>query len=87
MKYGVVKKLTKGLLVAALVFYVGTAVLMNRGADAYTVPTITAATVLLVLSAAMRLAWLRCPHCRRYISHKHLGDKTCPFCGKTLEIQ
>ena len=85
MKYGVTKKLTQALLVIALVLYIAAAVLMNRGADAYTTPAIAGATTLLAVSVLIRLAWLRCPHCRRYISHKHLGDSACPFCGKKLD--
>ena len=53
--------------------------------EAYTTPAIFAATALLAVSVAMRLAWLRCPHCHRYISHKHIGDMSCPFCGRKLE--
>ena len=85
MKYGVVKKLTQVLLSAALALYVGAAVFMNREMEAYTTPAIFAATALLAVSVAMRLAWLRCPHCHRYISHKHIGDMSCPFCGRKLE--
>lgn len=84
MKYGFVKKLTQVLLVAALALYVGAAVFMNREM-VYTTPAIFAATALLAVSVAMRLAWLRCPHCRRYISHKHIGGMSCPFCGRKLE--
>ncbi len=85
MKYSVVKKLTQALLVASLVLYAAAAVLMNRDADAYALPALIAASAVLVLSAGLRLAWLRCPNCRRYISHRHLRDTHCPFCGKALE--
>lgn len=85
MKYGEVKKLTQVLLVAALALYVGAAAFMNKAAEAYTTPAVIAATALLLVSVALRLVWLRCPHCRRYISHKHLGDVNCPFCGRKLE--
>lgn len=85
MKYPFVKKLTQGLLVAALALYAAAAVLMNRDADAYALPALIAASAVLVLSVVLRLAWLRCPHCRRYISHRHLGDTRCPFCGRSLD--
>ena len=65
MKYSVVKKVTQMLLVAALAIYVGAAVFINREMEAYTTPSIYAATMLLAVSVAMRLAWLRCPHCHR----------------------
>ena len=85
MKYSVVKKVTQMFLVVALAIYVGAAVFINREMEAYTTPSIYAATMLLAVSVAMRLAWLRCPHCHRYISHKHIGDQSCPFCGRKLE--
>lgn len=83
MKYTNVKKLTQLMLIIALCAYIAGAFMMNRGADADA--AIIAGTVLLGLSVVARLIWLRCPHCKRYISHKHLKDIACPYCRYKLE--
>lgn len=83
MKYASVKKFTQLMLIIALCAYIVGAFMMNRGIDSSV--ALIAGTVLLGLAVVARLIWLRCPHCKRYISHKHLKDTACPYCRRRLE--
>lgn len=39
--------------------------------------------VLMISFLPFRFAFLRCPHCYRYLDHVNKGN-TCPWCGREI---